>query len=317
MKTFLITGGAGMIGSNLARCLSIRGSVVVIDNLWRGKRENISFIDDDHFYQRDLSLPNQIDDILVKHDVDVVFHLADIVAGIGYIMNNQGDVFHKNIVINTHVFQSIRRHRVKHLINVGTACSFPKHLQTSITSQLTESDLYPADPESAYGWSKLMGCYEAELLSRETGIPVTNLLFHNVYGSPCDFGERSQVIPSLIYKIIRGDTELVVWGTGNQGRAFLHVDDAVTSMILAMERGLTETIQIGPSSCTTIREIAETIRSISGKDISIVYDTSKPEGDMGRYADHTKATAMLGWIPTIQLPEGLQRLYTWILMHHK
>ena len=316
MKSFLITGGAGMIGSNLARFLSTIGKVIVVDNLWRGKRENISFIHDDHFYNRDLSLPNQLDDILIEHSIDVVFHLADIVAGIGFVMNNQGMVYHKNILINTHVFQSIRKNQVKQLINIGTACSFPKNLQNSITSQLTESELYPADPESAYGWSKLMGCYEAELLSRETGMIVTNLLFHNVYGTPCDIGERSQVLPSLIYKVVRGDSKLCVWGSGNQGRAFLHVDDAVSSMILAMEKGISETIQIGPTTCTTIRESAEMIISISKRDIPILYDTTKPEGDMGRCANYQRAATLLGWKPTVTLKDGLIRLYSWIEMNY-
>jgi nucleoside-diphosphate-sugar epimerase len=317
MKNFLITGGAGMIGSNLAQRLLTTGNVFIVDNLWRGKREDVSFIEDNRFYQRDLLIPGQLDDILKENKIDVVIHLADIVAGIGFVMKNQGMVYHNNTLINTNVFHSIRNSTVKQLINIGTACSFPKHIQNSISSQLKESELYPADPESAYGWSKLMSCYEAELLSKETDIIVTNLLFHNVYGSPCDFGERSQVLPSLIYKVIRGDTSLEVWGTGNQGRAFLHVDDAVESIVLAIEKRVSDTIQIGPDTCTTIREAAEMILMISGKKVPILYDTTKPEGDMGRCADYSKAKMILNWSPKVSMVEGLTRLYSWIFLRNK
>lgn len=270
------------------------------------------------FYNRDLSLPKQLDDIIQRHDVSVIFHLADVVAGIGFIMNNQGLVYHTNTLINTHVFDSIRScgDRIKHLINIGTACSFPKHLQNSVTAQLKETDLYPAAPESAYGWSKLMSCYEAGLLSTETGIPVTNLLFHNVYGTPCDFGERSQVLPSLVYKVIRGDETLNVWGSGNQGRAFLHVDDAVESMVLAYERQPNETIQIGPRECITIRDAATLIIDISGRNIPIVYDLAKPEGDIGRCADYTKAQRLLGWSPKVSFADGVRNLYSWIRLQN-
>jgi GDP-D-mannose 3',5'-epimerase len=250
--------------------------------------------------------------------VDTVFHLADIVAGIGFVMQNQSFVFRKNILINTHVFESIRAcgDKVKQLINVGTACSFPKHLQNSITAQLKESDLYPASPESAYGWSKLMGCYEAELLSSEVNIPVANILFHNVYGTPCDYGERSQVLPSLIYKVVRGDESLVVWCTGKQGRAFLHVDDAVESLVLAFEKRVSDTIQIGPDICTSIGDAANLIVTLSKRDIPILYDTTKPEGDVGRCANYEKARLLLGWEPKISFASGLQDLYTWILQRN-
>ena len=104
-----------------------------------------------------------------------------------------------------------------------------------------------------------------------------------------------------------------VWGSGLQGRAFIHVDDVVEALCLALEKGWGHGyIQIGPSVCTSIKEIAETVVKISGKDIKIVYDTTKPEGDKARSADYTKAKTILGWEPKVALKDGLRQQYEWV-----
>lgn len=322
-ETILITGGAGMIGSNLVkRLVEYNYNIIVIDNLWRGKLDYLKdengkyLIDiDKSFYNIDLA-KESIPEAIIE-SVDYVYHLADIVAGIDYVFNNQGIIFRENLLINSNTINSVRnsKHKIKGFIYVGTACSFPLTRQNSLNViPLHEDELYPALPESGYGWSKLMGQYETDLLEKETGIPCSTLMFHNVYGSPCDFGERSQVIPALIRKAVEfPNHEFVVWGSGSQGRAFVHVDDIVDALILTKEKGLGKgVIQIGPGICTSIKEIAETIVEISQKDISIKYDTSKPEGDKARSADFSKATAVLGWYPKTNLTEGLRKQYQWI-----
>lgn len=320
--TALITGGAGMIGSNLVRRLVSMGySVKVADNLWRGQ---LSYLQDPtgkyvidierDFYNVDLSIPGALDGLL--DGIDFVVHLADVVAGIGYVFNNQGSIFRQNILINSNVITSVRNSRIKGYLYVGTACSFPLELQSGVDARpLREGDQYPANPESAYGWSKLMGEYEAFLMEKETGIPVCVLSLHNVYGTPTDYTEgRSQVIPSLVRKALEApEKEFVVWGSGEQGRAFVHVDDIVEALVLGLQRGMGKgMIQIGPDICTSIREIAETVVSISNKPISIRFDTTKPEGDRGRCADYSKARSVLGWEPKVELRSGLTQLYRWI-----
>lgn len=324
MKKILITGGCGMIGSNLVKRLVKEGNEVsVIDNLWRGKLE---FLNDEtgkpvidlktHFFNIDLSIVDAADEIIPQFDY--IIHLADIVAGIDYVFNNQGDLFRMNNLINSNVIQSCRKagkERIKGFIYVGTACSFPLTRQNSLdVIPLKEEELYPALPESAYGWSKLVGQLETEFMERETGIPCSVLMFHNVYGAPCDFGERSQVIPALIRKAVNYPNEpFNVWGSGLQGRAFIHVNDIVNALCLALEKGFGKgTIQIGPSICTSIKEIAESVVKISGKDIDIFYDISKPEGDKARSADYSKAKEILGWEPQISLHEGLRQQYEWV-----
>jgi nucleoside-diphosphate-sugar epimerase len=176
---------------------------------------------------------------------------------------------------------------------------------------LREDELFPALPESAYGWSKLVGQLEIGYIEKETGIPCCTLQFHNVYGSP---GARSQVIPALIRKAINyPEEEFNVWGSGKQGRAFIHVDDVVSALMLALEKGWGHGwIQVGPSVCTSIAEIAETVIRISGKEITPFYDTSKPEGDKARSADYSKAREILGWEPKVSLEDGLRQQYEWI-----
>lgn len=322
MKKILVTGGAGMIGSNLVKRLVREGvEVFVIDSLWRGKLEYLQdeqgklVIPESNFYQLDLLEPNISDDIVAK--VDYVVHLADIVAGIDYVFNNQGRLFRDNILINSNTINSVRKYKdsIKGFLYVGTACSFPLTRQNSLdVIPLQESELYPALPESAYGWSKLMGQYETELLEKETGIATCTLMFHNVYGSPCDFGERSQVIPALIRKAIQYPNEpFNVWGSGEQGRAFIHVDDIVDGIMLGLDKGWSKGhIQLGPSICTSIKEIAEAVVEISGKEIDVFYDTTKPEGDKARSADYTKAKELLGWEPKVDLKEGLKQQFDWI-----
>ena len=324
MSKILVTGGCGMIGSNLVKRLVKEGyEVFVIDNLWRGKLEYLNdengkpVIDlDTHYFDVDLSTGLGVDSIVFS--VEYVIHLADIVAGIDYVFNNQGDLFRLNNLINTHVFHAVRKagkERIKGLIYVGTACSYPLTRQNSLdVVPLKEDELFPAMPESAYGWSKLMGQLEIGFLEKETGIPCCTLQFHNVYGSPCDYGERSQVIPALIRKAVNYPNEpFNVWGSGQQGRAFIHVNDVVEALCLALEKGWGHGwIQIGPSVCTSIKEIAETVVKISGKDIDIYYDTTKPEGDKARSADFSKAKDVLGWEPKVKLEDGLREQYEWI-----
>lgn len=320
--TVLVTGGAGMIGSNLVRRLVADGlKVKVADNLWRGKLEYLTNADgstvidlERDFHRLDLAVPDALDALLPG--VDYVVHLADIVAGIGYVFNNQGSIFRQNVLINSNVVASVRKVRLKGYLYVGTACSFPLQLQSGVdAAPLKEEDQYPANPESAYGWSKLMGEYEAFLMEKETGTPVCVLSLHNVYGTPTDYAEgRSQVIPSLIRKAIEAPAkDFVVWGSGSQGRAFVHVNDVVEAIVLGLRKGMGQGVmQIGPDVCTSIREVAETVVAISGKPTRIHFDTTKPEGDRGRCADYAKARRVLGWSPTVTLRDGLADLYSWI-----
>lgn len=318
-----ITGGAGMIGSALLRKLSNKGyEIIVIDNLWRGKVENINTIENwdfnNNFHNIDLSDTNNEEKLLkILESTDVLIHLADIVAGIGYVFNNQYEIFKINNTINTNIFSICAKLNIKKILYAGTACSFPKNLQLSLTSILKESQLFPAEPESAYGWSKLIGTMELQYMAEKYKLNVSTLMLHNVYGPYCDTDpKRSQVIPSIIRKIIelKPNGQLDVWGSGNQGRAFLHVDDVANAFQLALEKDdIPQIIQIGPNHCTSIKHLVNVlINDVIKKPINVHFDTTKPEGDLGRCADYTIANKSLGWSPQLDLKEGLFDTYNWI-----
>jgi nucleoside-diphosphate-sugar epimerase len=247
---------------------------------------------------------------------DVVFHLADVVAGIDFVFANEGAVFRSNILINSNVFRAAQETSVKRLIYVGAACSYPKELQAVPGGPpLVEEQAYPASPESAYGWSKLIGEYEAELLMKNTDVQVAILRLHNVYGPRAEFSiQRSQVVPSLIRKAIRFPKEdFVVWGTGRQTRSFIYINDVIEALLRASVKGLNSgPIQIGTSEQVAIREVAETIVRISGKRIPIMFDPKKPEGDGGRSANCDKAKRILGWQAFTPMDVGLELTYQWI-----
>jgi GDP-D-mannose 3',5'-epimerase len=319
----LVTGGAGQIGSHLVAALVAHGAQVrVADNLWRGKRSHLApggqpLIDMDRdFHAVDLTDPAACQRVCA--DCDLVYHLADVVAGINYVFGNQFSLFNTNLRIDANMLAAAVATRVPRYVYVGTACSYPAAMSVpgadGSTPLFREGDVYPAQPESSYGWSKLMGEYQAELAMNEGLLQVGLLRFHNVYGPHCEMSpERSQVIPSLIRKALQYPAEpYVVWGSGKQRRAFVHVADVVDALLRVADAGLGQgVIQIGPDYSTSIRELAEQIARISGKAISIAYDPSRREGDGDRAADWTKAREVLGWAPAVSLADGLQQTYDW------
>lgn len=317
-----VTGAAGMIGSNISKALlDDRYDVIGIDNLWRGTSNNLLEIKSySNFTFRHADIASDqdwFDDI----DADsVIIHTADIVAGIGFVFSNEWQVFQKNILINTQIARIVNRYQPRKLIYLGTACSYPQGLQRSVTdSVLVEADKFPADPESGYGWSKLMGEIEFALAVKGTRTQLNVLDLHNVYGWPCVYNDAtSQVIPSLINKAISStDGNLVVWGDGKQGRAFLHVRDVVqAAQKTILYTGAERTFMIGPDHCTTIGEVAELIKLHPRIKIDeVVYDTTKPTGDIGRFANSSLARSNLGWAPTVSFKDGLYELIDRIIDH--
>jgi GDP-D-mannose 3',5'-epimerase len=321
MKIF-VTGAAGMIGSNVVKALLADSHTVVgVDNYWRGKAKNLEeSMHNERFQFRHADLISDDDWYFDITPQDVVLHIADIVAGIGYVFNNEWGVFRKNILINSKLSAVVRNCRPAKVIYLGTACSYPKGMQMSVTgSILSEKDKFPGDPESGYGWSKLMGQIELTLAVRDSATKLITLDLHNVYGSPCEFkGGTAQVIPSLIRRSIECSTTgtpLVVWGNGHQGRAFVHVDDVVRAIAMAIRyTGDQSTFMIGPNECTTIRTVVQVIKEHPRIKISeVVYDESKPTGDIGRSACFDLAKKELGWSPQVDFRDGVHRLIDWIL----
>ena len=315
----LVTGGAGMIGSNLVKTLiSQNHDVTVVDNYWRGK---LNYLKNDDVLVTSKIINADLRDysktLEVIQGFDFVFHLADIVAGINYVFDNQLFLWRSNIMINSNVINACIENNIKNLVYVGTACSYPKEKQSYIGPPLfKEEDVYPAEPESSYGWSKLMGEYEAELAFETGKINVGILRMHNVYGPPCELErDKSQVIPALCRKAILYPKEpFIVWGSGNQRRSFVYIDDIIDALVDVRARGMNKgVIQIGTDHSDSIADIAKKIMGISGKDINIQFDLDKPEGDVDRAADCSKAKQILDWSPKVSIDKGLEKTYEWCL----
>lgn len=314
MKAF-VTGVAGMIGSNTARALVADGYTVVgVDNLWRGTKANISdVLESQSFSFRHADISTDRDWYKDLNRDDILIHIADIVGGIGYVFSHEWSIFQRNILINSSVARVVADHQPARLIYLGTVCSYPQSLQRSVkTSMLDETQKLPADPESGYGWSKLVGEIEFRLVTKDSQTKLTVLDLHNVYGWPCTYKDAtSQVIPSLIHKALSSrDGTLSVWGNGKQGRAFIHVLDVVSAIRLAINySGDESTFMIGPDHCTTIGELAQMIQSHSKIKIErIIFDETRPVGDIGRFANAALAKRELGWDCKISLRDGLHDL---------
>ncbi len=317
----LVTGGAGHIGSHLVERLVHEGANVrVADNLWRGKTEYLldkdgKFIIDmeQNFMNVDLTEMKNCEKAV--DGIDVVFHLADVVAGIDFVFGNEAYVYRQNILINSNMFAASHKAKLEKLAYVGAACAYPLEKQNDPNHPLfKEEDMYPAHPESSYGWGKLMGEYECELYSRTGMLDASILRLHNVYGPHSDLSpQKSQVIPATIRKAIRyPEEDFVIWGNGEQSRAFIYVTDVVDALVLAMEKGVNKgPIQIGNEKKTTINEIADKVIKISGKDIKKEFDLSKPTGDLGRAADCSLAKEVMDWEPKVNLDQGLRMTYEW------
>ena len=334
----LVTGGAGFVGSHLVRRLIDRAAgtsltIKVVDNLWRGRLENL--LDDNGKpvlnIKRDVCIGDLTDysvaELMTRH-AETVYHLADIVAGIDFVFANQGFVFDKNLQINLNTLRAARStfvhsHGMLTFVYTATACSFPKQLQSSYEPMsISEERLYPANPESSYGWSKLMGEYQLQReAANESGanIAVGIARLHNVYGPRSLYGSGSQALPALIRKAIHHPAEpFTIWGSGLQYRDFLYIDDAISGILAVRERGMNRgPIQLGTGEAITLHraaiEVARLAKDLLGKDLSASFDVGKFEGDKGRIADLSRSRTILDWKSKVGIAEGLEATFKWIL----
>lgn len=324
-KTILVTGGAGFIGSWLVEALTLlKAKVFVVDNLWRGSIQNLMDSNGheiiplkEQFIKGDLRDYNTTFASLKNAKPDLIFHLADIVAGIDYVFSNEPEIFRSNVLINSNVYTAAAEVGVEQVVYLGTACSYPKEMQMETgRPPLVEDDVYPANPESAYGWSKLMGEFELDMVARYSGMSIGILRLHNVYGPRSILSrKRSQVIPSLIRKaILYPGEDFIVWGTGRQARDFVFVGDVIDAILRTPLKGMDQgVIQIGTRTETSVAALASMIVRISGKDIPIKFDPMKPEGDIGRSGNYDKAKSILGWDVFTNIEDGLRQTYEWAL----
>lgn len=333
MKTYwmdrpvVITGGAGFIGSNLARALVKQGSRVrIIDNLERGRLEYINnILDKIEFIQADLR--NGKEALHALKGAEVVFHLAAQVGGIKVYMDRPGSLLNNNLLIDNQVFNAAVELKTPCLFYASSAHVYPRHLQQSPESRpLREDDAEPANPVLTYGWGKRVG--EITLLNLAKECPWMRVAIARImgaYGYNQDIAlSTGSVIPVFCHRtaIWPKSAPFRIWGTGLETRSYIFIDDVVKAMLLcsipARTRRITGPFNLATTGRVTIRQIADMIINLSNKKIPLEFDDSVTTAIWGQAADCDFAGKLLdGWTPLFPMSQGLKLTYQHVLQRIK
>ncbi|MFH1833000.1 MAG: NAD-dependent epimerase/dehydratase family protein [Candidatus Levyibacteriota bacterium] len=311
-KKVLITGGAGFIGSHVVEKLIARGAKVsIFDNLRPGNMQNLVNVKKQYqFIEGDCRNENSI--FTACKGKDVVFNLAAKVAGVDYNKKHKGTMLSQNLLISASVTKAAAEAGIERFLVVSSACVYPDNCSVPTP----EDEGVVGDPESAnsgYGWAKRMSEILGKYYQEEFGIKVAIVRPYNCYGPRDHFLPiPTHVVPSLIKRVVDGENPITVWGSGNQTRAFLHVEDLSEGMILAVEKyAVCDPVNLGTDEEVTMKELVEKIIKINGRDVPVVFDTSKPDGSPRRNSDNKKAFKKLGFKAKISLEEGLKETIQW------
>ena len=278
-KNVLVTGGNGFIGSFVVERLLKDGANVSVAS--RTQKKFLTYVENDIKFVK-CDLLNKNDALNACKDQDFVFHLASRVAGIGYNIEHSGTMMTENSIMSLNMLDAARKSSVERYQYISSTCVYPR--EASIPTPESEGMLGDPEPSNlGYGWAKRVGELQAKMHAKEFGMKVSIIRPMNAYGPRDDFDpETSHVIPALIRKIINAKTEVLIWGSGNQTRAFVYVDDVARGMLMTLEKLTTpDPINIGTNEEIKIKDLVSTIVNITERyDLQIKYDTTKPEGQL-------------------------------------
>lgn len=320
----LVTGGASFIGSHLVdKLLELGSNVTVVDDLSSGKLENLSdSLGRIKFVNTNLEYISKADLVGIFRDHNLVFHLAAVHGGRGFIATHPADVC-SNFTIDHHVFEACLNTNVDKIIFASTACVYPTKLQAEIGSdyKLKEEDsnafktddFMSADIE--YGWGKLMGEMQMIAFMKQYGLKGCPVRFVTAYG-PRE--NETHAIIALIYKALYKMDPYEIWGDGQQERDFTYVKDIVDGTIRSAEIISDCTpINLGTGKKYRIIDVVKIIcRILDWKPSKFRFNASKPVGALSRALDPTKAKKLLGWEPKFALEEGLKLTIDWYAGTH-
>ena len=308
----LVTGAGGFIGHHLVTSLKEKGFWV------RGvdiKYPEFKPTDADEFELLDLRLWENC--LQATDGIDEVFALAADMGGMGFISFNHSQILHNNLLINIHTLDAANKNGVKRYFYTSSACIYPEYLQNDPdVTPLKEDQAYPAQPQDAYGWEKLITEKLCTYYRKDHGIETRIVRFHNIFGPYGTwYGGREKAPAALCRKValakLTGDYEIEIWGDGEQTRSFCFIDDCVKGIQKLMQSNYPEPLNLGQDRLISINQLTDLIAKIAGIQI-IKKHISGPQGVRGRNSDNTRLRQILNWEPEISLEEGLNRTYFWI-----
>ena len=246
---------------------------------------------------------------------EFVFLAAAKVGGIHANSSYPAEFIRENIVVQTNVIHEAWKHEVKKLVFLGSSCIYPKLCPQPMKEEyLLTGELEPTN--DAYALAKIAGIKTCQSYNHQYGTNFISVMPTNLYGPNDNFHpEDSHVLPALIRKFyeakIASEDVVKIWGSGNPRREFIHSDDLADAILFLMDNyDDPEIINVGCGMDQTIRELAETIKEVSGFTGSLVFDSSRPDGTPQKVLD-TSRINLLGWEPKVTLKEGLKKVYQW------
>ncbi|MFN3597712.1 MAG: NAD-dependent epimerase/dehydratase family protein [Rubricoccaceae bacterium] len=308
----LVTGAGGFIGHHLVKYLKEKGYWVRgVDLKYPEFEDSVA----DEF--EILDLRRWASCLQATRGIDHVYALAADMGGMGFISKYHAEILHNNILINTHTIEAARINGVSRYLYTSSACVYPEYLQTEAdVVPLREDQAYPAQPQDAYGWEKLITEQLAYHYRKQYGLETRTVRFHNVYGELGTWeGGREKAPAAMCRKVaeakLSGDHRVEIWGDGEQTRSFMHVDDCTEGVYRLMQSDYAEPLNLGRDRMVTINQLADIAAAAAGIEIEKVH-VDGPMGVRGRNSDNSKLREVLGWEPKIRLEDGIARTYAWI-----
>lgn len=311
MKKILVCGAGGFIGHHLVKSLKKAGNYVIGVDLNFPEFESSSA---DEFIQIDLRNQQSVSRIITS-DIDYIYQLAADMGGAGYIFTGDNDakIMHNSAIINLNILDEMVKKGINNIFYSSSACVYPEYAQNSADcKKLAEVCAYPADPDSNYGLEKLFSERLYTSYHRNYGINISIARLHNVYGPLGAYNNGREKSPAaLCRKIIESNGSIDVWGTGDQTRSYLYIDECIKGILKLSKINFSEPINLGSERRISINNLARLIANIENKEIKI-NNISGPTGVVGRASDNTLLEKVTRWRPDENLEYGITQTYYWI-----